>query len=75
VEKVMASGRMNEVLDAKTLQNVANYWITLPSEIAMKMFTQMGKANVKNSVALHGVEVNGKKCGLHLATMLGAKKQ
>jgi hypothetical protein len=41
----------------------------------MKMFTQMGKANVKNSVALHGVEVNGKKCGLHLATMLGAKKQ
>jgi hypothetical protein len=35
----------------------------------------MGKANVKNSVALHSVEVNGVKCGLHLATMLGAKKQ
>jgi len=75
VEKIMASGRMNDLLDAKVLKNVASYWMTLPSEIAMKMFTQMGKANVKNSVALHSVEVNGVKCGLHLATMLGAKKQ
>ena len=74
VEKIMASGRMNEVLDAKTLANVATYWVTLPSEIAMKMFTAMGKAQVKNSVGLHAVEVNGTKCGLLLAKMLGAKK-
>ena len=75
VEKIMASGRMEAALDGATLNNLATYWLTLPSEIAMKMFTQMGKAQVKNSVALHGVEVNGIKCGLHLATILGAKKQ
>jgi hypothetical protein len=74
VEKIMASGRMNDVLDGKTLANVATYWVTLPSEIAMKMFTAMGKACVKNSVGLHAIEVNGKKCGVVLATMLGAKK-
>jgi hypothetical protein len=29
----------------------------------------------KHAGELHSVEVNGVKCGLHLATMLGAKKQ
>ena len=75
VEKIMASGRMNDILETKALQNVAAYWITLPSEIAMKMFTTMGKAQVKNSVALHSVEINGVKCGTHLARILGAEKK
>ena len=75
VEKIMASGRMEAVLDGATLNNLATYWLTLPSEIAMKMFTQMGRLNVKNSVAMHGVTVNGVKCGEHIAKLLGAQKK
>jgi len=71
VEKILASGRLSETLEAEKLRNLADYWSGLPSEIAMKFFTEMGRQNVTQSIAFHKtVGSNGVKCGDHLVRIL-----
>jgi len=73
-EKVIASGRLATTLDAAVLRNLADYWLTLPSEVAMKVFTEIGKQNVTQSIAFHKTTAsNGVKCGDHLVRLLTGK--
>jgi MoxR-like ATPase len=72
VEKIAQSGRLKEALDAKVLKNLGAYWLLIPSEVSMKLYTEVGRQFVKNAVAMHAIEVDGVKLGGHLATMLGA---
>jgi len=62
VDKMLASGRLSTAaggdaqkptLTAAQAQNLVNYWCTLPSEPAMKLFKQMGTLNVGNCSLLH----------------------
>ena len=71
-EKIAQSGRINEALTTVALKNLASYWLTLPSEVAMKLYTDIGRSFVKNAVALHATEVNGVKVGEQLAKVLGS---
>lgn len=73
-DKIILSGRLSTGLDAKCLRNLADYWLTLPSEIAMKLFTEIGRANVQNSIALHKTKgSNGTLCGDYLVKILQGK--
>jgi hypothetical protein len=53
VEKFDASGVFNEQLSQERIDNLANYLVTLPSEVAMKLWTLLGNGPLENTVALH----------------------
>ena len=74
VEKFEAEGTFTEALDDDKIANVAKYFITLPSEVAMKLWTVIGQANQDNAIALHGAEVDGERVSGILVEMLTGKK-
>jgi hypothetical protein len=73
IQKFEAAETFAQDLTGKQVQNLANYFVTLPSEVAMKMWTVLGDAdNVNNVVALHKAETsNGKRVSDHLVSILG----
>lgn len=74
VEKIILSGRLSDTLSDAAIKNLADYWITLPSEVAMKLFTELGKQNVQQSIVFHKtVASNGVKCGDFLVRILTGK--
>ena len=53
------------------IQNLSNYFVTLPSEAAMKLWSALGKGAQENVIALHKAEcVNGTKVATRLVEML-----
>ena len=58
VDKMEAEKIFEELLTETQVINLAAYFVTVPSEIAMKLWTVMGEGNVDNTVALHQTEVN-----------------
>ena len=68
-----ASSTFLEVLTEGQIQNLANYFVTLPSEVAMKLWTVIGDTdNIDNVVAIHkAVASNGTRVSDHLVTILG----
>jgi hypothetical protein len=73
IEKFEAATTFAEELTDTRVQNLADYFVTLPSEVAMKLWTVLGDAdNVANVVALHkSVASSGTKVSDHLVTILG----
>ena len=73
IEKFEAAETFKAELPEARVQNLADYFVTLPSEVAMKLWTVLGDAdNVNNVVALHkSVASNGTKVSDHLVTILG----
>jgi hypothetical protein len=53
VEKMEAKSVFAQVLDLNQTQNLADYFLTLPSEVAMKLWTVLGQGDIENTVALH----------------------
>ena len=53
VEKFDASSVFDEQLPQERIENLANYLVTLPSEVAMKLWTLLGNGPLENTVALH----------------------
>ena len=60
-------------LSENQISNLAEYFISLPSEIAMKLWTVLGDAdNINNVVALHKAEASdGRRVSDHLVEILG----
>lgn len=56
VEKMEASGVFNSELPADQIANVAKYFVTLPSEVAMKLWTVMGNGDLQNTINVHQTE-------------------
>jgi hypothetical protein len=57
VEKMEANGTFSEVLPDEQVQNLVDYFVMLPSEVAMKLFTVIGNAGEsgqQNVIKLHG---------------------
>lgn len=76
IEKFDASDVFSEVLDENQITNLANYFVVLPSEIAMKLWTVLGDASgadrVTNVIALHRAKTSsGKVVSDHLVEILG----
>ena len=53
VEKMEAVKVFEAALTETQVQNLADYFLTLPSEVAMKLWTVLGKGEIENTVALH----------------------
>ena len=70
VEKMEAEKVFVDPLSETQVINLAAYFVTVPSEIAMKLWTVMGEGNVDNTVALHQTEVNGVAVSSFLVELL-----
>ena len=47
-----------------------NYFVTLPSEVAMKLWTVLGSGDVANVTGLHQSVVNGKAVSAYIVELL-----
>ena len=76
IEKFEASATFGELLTESQIANVAEYFITLPSEVAMKLWTVIGDSdNIENTIALHKSETkSGRRVSDHLVEILGGNQ-
>ena len=71
IEKVEAEDICKKELSTEEVTNLANYFITLPSEAAMKLWGVISLGGVQqNVVNFHGS--NKRVVGSHLSKILGA---
>ena len=70
VEKLEASGICNEEMKESQVQNLAAYFVTLPSEVAMKLWTVVGAGDNSNVILLHKTQVDGKPVSSHLVELM-----
>ena len=77
IEKLDASGVLAETLNETQVSNLATYFVSLPSEVAMKLWTVLGDTdNIENVVALHKAEsASGQKVSEHLVEILGGSQE
>ena len=76
IEKMKAKDSFGEKLSDNRLQNVANYFVTLPSEVAMSLWQAMGNSEfaTHNVSRLHGMTAsNGVKIQEYIVEILTAK--
>jgi len=76
IEKFEASNTFAEDLTDAQIANLAEYFVSLPSEVAMKLWTVLGDTdNIENVVALHKATTNtGKRVSDHLVEILGGSQ-
>ncbi len=73
IEKFEAAETFSVELTDAQIKNLADYFVSLPSEVAMKLWTVLGDADmVPNVVALHKADTtSGVRVSEHLVTILG----
>ncbi len=73
IEKFQAAETFGETLTPAQIHNLANYFVSMPSEVAMKLWTVIGDTdNIDNVVELHkSTAANGTKVSDHLVVILG----
>ena len=76
IEKFEASKTFAEPLTEGQIANVAEYFVTLPSEVAMKLWTVIGDSdNIENTIALHKTQTaDGRRVSDHLVEILGGNQ-
>jgi midasin (ATPase involved in ribosome maturation) len=76
VEKLEGSDKLKEKLSDEHVQALTNYFVKLPSEVAMKFWQVIGRLNQENAISLHK---STSKCGIKISAfmveMLTGKKQ
>ena len=60
IEKMEAEKIFETKLEDSQIENLAKYFVALPSEIAMKLWTVMGDGELENTVKLHQSKVGDK---------------
>ena len=75
VEKMEATEVFKDTLTEDQINNLAAYFLTLPSEVAMKLWTVMGCGDIQNTVALHQAEVDGSTVSGYLVELLTGDSQ
>lgn len=72
IEKMEASKLFdNSVLTESQLNNLASYFITVPGEMAMKLFSIIGRCGKRdNIINFHGTEIDGKRIGDHIVALV-----
>jgi len=70
VEKMEASETFKDELPAGEVDNLGSYFLTLPSEVSMKLWTVIGNGEIKNTIALHQCEVNGQSVSKYIVELL-----
>jgi hypothetical protein len=77
IEKFEASKTFAAELNPVQVTNLANYFVTLPSEVAMKLWTVIGDTdNIDNVIALHkSTTSDGVLVSDHLVEILGGNSE
>ena len=70
IDKFEAEETFKNELDQELIDNLARYFIMLPSEVAMKLWTVMGKGEVNNTVKLHKTDIDGESVSKHFVKMI-----
>ena len=74
IEKMEASETFDSELADNQVQNLADYFVTLPSEAAMKLWTVLGKGDNANVIGLHkATSADGTKVSARMVQMLTGK--
>ena len=74
IEKMEATEVFTEILTEEQCKNLANYFVSLPSEAVMKLWQALGKGNTDNVTAFHKTQAdNGETVGNKLVTILTGK--
>jgi len=73
IEKFSSSEVFVEDLSEGQIQNLADYFVSLPSEVAMKLWTVLGESdNTNNVISLHKAQTTeGTRVSEHLVEILG----
>ena len=76
IEKFEASEVFKDDLTEDQIMNLAQYFVSLPSEVAMKLWTVLGESdNTNNVISLHKAETTeGKRVSDHLVEILGGSQ-
>jgi len=74
IDKMQNKGLLASKLPKDQLQNLAKYFISLPSEPAMKMWHVIGAGSVENTTGFHSISVGNTSPGKYLAELISGKK-
>ena len=75
IDKMGASDRFKNALNEGELTNLANYFMFLPSEPAMKLWTMIGQANQDNAIQFHSTTASDDRAvGNYLVEILTGDK-
>jgi len=75
IDKMGASDRFKNALNEGELVNLAAYFMSLPSEPAMKLWTVIGQANQDNAISFHSTkDKEGRAVGNYLVEILTGDK-
>ena len=75
IDKMEAANSFETEISESQIANLAEYFVTLPSEAAMKLWTVIGKGDNKNVIALHKAETSsGVKVSARMVQMLTGDK-
>ena len=70
VDKFEAAETFKEELPQAQVNNLARYFIMLPSEVAMKLWSVLGTGALENTVNLHQAEIDGQSVSGFLVEIL-----
>ena len=77
IEKFEAAECFKDEITQEQCDNLAKYFISLPSEVAMKMWTVLGNGHLNNTIKLHQSNVateNGNRSVVdYLVEILGGE--
>ena len=75
IDKMGTSDRFKNALNEGELINLANYFMSLPSEAAMKLWTMVGQANQDNAISFHSTKASDDRAvGNYLVEILTGDK-
>ena len=75
VDKFEAVESFKDELPQSQINNLARYFIMLPSEVAMKLWSVLGAGALNNTVNLHQAEIDGKSVSGYLVEILSGESQ
>ena len=75
IQKMKEQKVFDEKMSDTRLQNLADYFVSLPSEIAMTIWTNIGQAKVADNITgFHGATTSdGAKVNLHIVKLMNGK--
>jgi len=75
IDKFEAANVFEPELPQPQINNLARYFLTLPSEVAMKLWTVLGSGEINNTIKLHQAEIDGKSVSDYIVTILAGDQE
>ena len=73
VDKIRNSSYVDSDMSEPQIQNVARYFMTLPSEIAVLLWQTITESGEPNTIALHKATVDGESVAARFVKMISAE--